>query len=31
MDLPKAQAFYIYNVLEVVIVYKHKNFILAAF
>lgn len=25
-ELPKTQAFYVYEVLKIVIVYKHKNF-----
>ena len=31
MDLPRAQVFYIYQAFEVVVVYKHKNFMLIAF
>ena len=31
IDLLKAQTFYIHKILEIVIIYKNKNFILIAF
>ncbi len=30
-DLPRAQAFYIHEALEVIVVCKHENFILVVF